>query len=343
MKKGILALVVLFLLTMQTACTKAQTKFETEYFNLFDTVTRVVGYAADYAEFNTFSNELYEALLEYHKLYDIYNSYNGINNLKSINDNAGKAPVKVDKRIIELVKFSKEIHRQTDGLVNIALGPVLKVWHEYRTFAVENPLEAKLPEISLLKQANEFTNIEDVVVDEGASTVYLRKEGMSLDVGAIAKGYALERVCEAFRERGFSGILISLGGNVRAIGPILKHPPFRVGVANPKQGESYLHILSIRDCSLVSSGSYERYYVFNGKRYHHIIDPNTLMPPNYFEAVSIICEDSGLADSLSTAIFCMSYEKGLAFINSLEGVEAMWALNSGELKYSAGFKAFIKD
>jgi len=340
MKNRILAFAALLLLSLLHACEKPQQKLETEFIDLFDTVSQVVGYAADYKEFSTFTKQLHEALLEYHKLYDIYNSYEDVNNLKTINDNAGKSPVKVDKRIVELIIFSKKMHSQTNGLVNIALGPVLKIWHDFRTLAAENPNEAAIPEIELLKQANEYTNIEDVLVDEAASTVFLRYEGMSLDVGAIAKGYALERVCEAFEQAGYKSILINLGGNVRAMGAGQNDKPFRVGIKNPLGGK-FLNIIAVRDCSLVSSGGYERYYMFNGRRYHHIIDPNTLCPSDYFEAVSVLCRDSALADALSTAIFIMDYESGLALINSLEGVEALWVMHSGEVKYSDGFKAFI--
>ena len=104
-----------------------------------------------------------------------------------------------------------------------------------------------------------------------------------------------------------------------------------------------IHILDLSDCSLVTSGIYERYYTVNGEAYHHIIDPETLMPAKYFVSVTIACEDSGLADALSTAVFNMPFEEGLELIESLDGVEAMWIPYDGPYKYSRGFQELIKD
>ena len=124
----------------------------------------------------------------------IRDSYEGINNIKTINDNAGIKPVKVDKRIIDLIKFSKDMYEKTNGKTNIAFGAVLSIWHEYRTIGIEDPANAALPSEEELRIASEHTNIEDIVIDEEHSTVFLSDPLMRLDVGAVAKGYATEQV-----------------------------------------------------------------------------------------------------------------------------------------------------
>lgn len=330
-----------------SACDKTeQSRFEAEFLELFDTATRVVGYAESEEKFTEYSQIIYDSLKEYHELYDIYNDYEGINNIKTINDNAGIKPVKVDQRIIDLINFSKEKYTITNGKTNIALGAVLKIWHDYRTEGIDDPEKAVLPPMDKLEAAEKHTDINNIVIDEANSTVFLNDPEMSLDVGAVAKGYATEQVSKIARENGFVSGLISVGGNVRAIGSKAdSNEQWSVGIQNPdkESKDSILKVVNISDKSLVTSGNYERYYTVNGKRYNHIIDEETLFPSEYFASVSIICENSGIADALSTAVFSMPFEQGLELINSLDNTEAMWVYNDGEIKYSENFESLIKE
>ncbi|MDF2821110.1 MAG: putative secreted protein [Clostridiales bacterium] len=328
-----------------SACNSKKTKYEASFLVLFNTVTEVVGYTKTKDEFTKFAQLIYDNLEEYHQLYDKYHNYEGINNIKVINDNAGIKPVKVDKKVIDLLLYSKEMYNLSKGNVNIALGPVLEIWHDYRTMGVNNPQDAKLPPMSELEEAKKHTDINKIIIDESASTVFLEDEFMSLDVGAIAKGYATEQVSQIAINMGYPNFLLSVGGNVRASGSKgEKEESWNVGIQNPDQEseEGNLFILSVKDLSLVSSGNYERYYTVNGKQYHHIISPDTLMPSEYFTAVSVVCKDSGLADTLSTAIYNMPFEEGKALIDSLEDTEALWVFANGEMKYSNNFESFIK-
>lgn len=346
MKKTLLVLLIIITLLSAVSCNLRQPqKYQASFLVLFNTVTEIVGYADSKKEFEEFAQFIHDNLKEYHELYDKYNAYEGINNIKTINDNAGIAPVKVDKRIIDLLLFSKEMYEQTNGTVNIALGPVLEIWHDYRTDGIDDPMNAKLPPMEDLVAANAYTDINQLIINEEESTVYLPDEHMSLDVGAIAKGYATEQVVRIAIENGYSDFLLSVGGNTRAVGTKGKsHELWSVGIQNPDKTseQSSIHTMAITDMSLVASGNYERYYTVDGKIYHHIIDPSTLMPAEYFTAVSILCENSGMADALSTAIYNMPYEEGKAFIESLDNVEAMWILPNGERLYSEHFKDYIK-
>ena len=133
------------------------------------------------------TQEIYDNLEEYHQLYDIYNDYKEINNLKTINDNAGIKPVQVDQRIIDLLTFSKDVYNKTNGKVNIAFGAVLQLWHDYRTEGVDNPEEAQLPPMDELIAASEHTNIEDLIINQEAGTVYIKDPDMRLDVGLLQR------------------------------------------------------------------------------------------------------------------------------------------------------------
>lgn len=322
-----------------------QSRYEAEFLKLFDTVTTIIGYSDSKEEFTEYSQLIYDSLKEYHELYDIYNDYDNVNNIKTINDNAGVKPVKVDKRIIDLLTFSKETYKYTNGKTNIAFGAVLKIWHDYRTEGIDDPENAKLPSMDDLKEASLHTNIDDIIIDEENSTVFLRDSKMSLDVGAIAKGYATEQVSMIAKDKGLVSGLLSVGGNVRSIGKKADtNEPWSLGIRNPDEESenSILKTVSLSDMSLVTSGSYERYYTVDGKEYNHIIDPDTLFPSEYFSSVSIICRDSGRADALSTAIFSMPFDEGRNLIDSLPEVEAMWVHKDGQVEYSSGFQSFLE-
>ena len=328
-----------------TACgTAKKTRYEAEFLLLFDTITQIVAYADSKEEFTEYSQLIYDNLKEYHELFDIYHDYDGINNIKTINDNAGIAPVKVDKRIIDLLIFGQDAYKLSNGTMNIAFGAVLEVWHKYRTDGIDDPEKAKLPPMDILKEKAEHVDISKMIINEKESTVYLEDPEMRLDVGAIAKGYATEMVSNITIEKGYINGMISVGGNVRTIGSKgEKKQPWNVGVQNPdlQSDKSNLFVLKLKDLSLVTSGDYERYYTVEGKQYHHIIDPKTLMPATYFTAVTIVCKDSGIADALSTTLFNMSYEQGLTLIEGLSNTEALWIMKNGDMKYSSGFQDYI--
>lgn len=323
----------------------SMTKYDATFLQLFDTVTTISGYAEDKETFRHYAEELKSELTVYHQLYDIYNSYEGINNIKTINDMAGIEPVEVDERIIGMLELSKEMYRESDGAFNVAMGSVLTIWHDFRTAGIENPEEAMLPPMELLKAAAEHTDMELVEIDREASTVYLPDPEMSLDVGAIAKGYATEQVCQKLEADGLKQGLVSVGGNVRSIGRKGSGEKWMVGIQNPDlhSDADYLHRVALEDMSLVSSGSYQRYYTVAGKTYHHIIHPETLMPWDAYVSVTILCRDSGMADALSTSVFNMPLEAGMTFIEQLDGVEALWIEQDGTEHFSSGFKNYLFD
>ena len=337
------------MLTGMASCAKTDTydmkRYEAEFIELFNTFTKIVGYSETEEEFKSYAQQIYDDLTEYHRLYDIYNDYDGLNNIKTINDNAGIKPVKVDQKIIDMLVFSKSMYELTDGKTNIAYGSVLKIWHEYRTDGIDDPENAELPPLKKLQEASEHTDINDVIIDRENSTVFLSDPMMSLDVGAIAKGYATEQVADKLAVNGLVSGILNVGGNVRAIGNNIKTgEPWSVGIQNPdsESEEAILNLVNLEEASMVSSGDYERYYTVDGKRYNHIIDTKTLFPSENFTAVTVICEDSGVADALSTAIYCMDFEQGLELIQSIEGSEAMWIFKDKSIRYSEGFEALIK-
>ena len=333
---------ILFVCILLTGCAGQKVPEKKQYtatfLTLFDTVTSIVGKADSQEEFQKTAQTIHDELLVYHQLFDIYKEYEGLNNLKTVNDQAGQKPVEVDTRILELLKDCKTYYSLTNGRVNVAMGSVLHLWHEARNDGINDPVNAYLPDQEKLEEATLHTAWDAVVIDESASTIYLPDPQMRLDVGAIAKGWSVQRVCE----KAPAGLLISVGGNVCATGPKEETgTPWVVGVQNPDGGENYLHTLYLTKGSVVTSGDYQRAFMVDGKVYHHIIDPDTLYPSQYWRSVTIVCDDSGLADALSTALFLLPQEDGMALLEKT-GAQAMWVDSEGKLFYSEGFESLIR-
>ena len=344
MKARILAILMAILLlctacSLQPAADEGPKRYSAQFLSLFDTITSVVGYAESEEEFSAVTQKFYDELEEYHHLFDIYNTYEGIANIKTVNDMAGKEPVKVDRRVIDLLLFCRDVYEKTNGLVDVTMGSVLVLWHKARNAGINSPETAFLPDEAALKEAKTHTGFHLLVIDEEASTVFLTDPAARLDVGAVAKGYAVEQVAKNLPE----GILVSVGGNVCATGgnPVTD-VPWVIGVQDPAgDTDEYLHTIYVDDLSVVTSGDYQRYYVVDGVSYHHIIDPETLFPSEYWRAVTVLHEDSGMADGLSTAAFLLPYEEGKALLAEF-GAEAIWVDREGELFYSDGFAEYIK-
>jgi len=246
--------------------------------------------------------------------------------------------VKVDRAIIDLLNDCRTYYELSGGKVNVAMGSVLYLWHQARNEGLDDIANAKLPDMEKLQAAAEHTSIDCIVIDEAASTVYISAPETRLDVGAVAKGWAAQRVAATAPE----GMLLSVGGNVCATGPKATNTPWVIGVRDPAGSASdYLHTLYVSGGSVVTSGDYQRTYMVEGKLYHHIIDPETLMPSAYWRSVTIICPDSGLADALSTALFLMDLAAGEALLTQA-GAEAMWVDGEGNCFYSSGFQKNIR-
>lgn len=337
--------VLLFNALHITSCAAKKGKYSSFSLDYFDTVTTVTGYETTRKEFEEVSNRILNELNEYHKLFTVYDRYDGINNLCALNTvSDGVHPrLKVDQKIIDMLLFAKKTYEKTNGKVNIAMGSVLSIWHDYRERGNADPVNASIPPAELLEEAAKHTDIANMIIDDENDMVFLADPKMLLDVGAIAKGFAVERIAEGLENDGISGYVINVGGNVRTIGARGDGKPWIVGIDNPdgSDEEPYYTTLALEDLSLVTSGSYQRFYTVNGKSYNHIIDPYTLMPSDTYISVSVLCKSSAIADALSTALFSMSIEQGEQLIADLENVHAMWVFANGTIKYSSGFSHFI--
>ena len=307
----------------------AEDKYSTLLFDYFDTATSFMGYASSQQEFDS-AVALVEKELSYlHQLFDGYHLYGEMHNLRYVNENAGKAPVQVDAPFFTLLSLCKEMYEKPGfNRVNIAMGSVLSLWHDARETGI-------LPERSALENAALHTDFSKVILDRENSTVYFEDPLVKLDLGAVAKGYAADHIRRVI-EPILPSFLISLGGNVYAgEKPLDGRKKWGVSVQCPdgipsiQPGSDILEVLYDTHMSFVTSGDYQRFMEVDGVRYHHIIDPVTLLPASHLRGVTIVCESGFMADYLSTLLFILPYEEGLALIESIPQAGALFITADG--------------
>ncbi len=337
--KKISAVFLICISVLAFASCNKQTVMQSEtYYDMFDTYVTVIAYEDDSVVFEENCKKIKNTLRECSELFDIYREYDGYNNLCTVNKNAGRAPVLVDEKIISLCEYGISMYEKTDGKLNIAIGSVTRIWHELRELEKSGGEGVSLPNDATLQAADMHTDISKIKIDRENMTVYLEDAEMSLDVGAIAKGFAADEVVKMLSEDGISdGYALNIGGNIIVVGEKQKGVPWQMSVQSPYEEESSrLARIEVSGASLVTSGTYERYFTLNEKKYHHIIDPETLYPSEHFDSVSVLGASSTLCDALSTALFCMPLEDGMALVAKTDGVEALWA-KDGNITRSEGF------
>ena len=317
-------LCVLCLFLSFWGCDISEQTLEKTYFEYFDTVSVIYSYA-DESEENFESNcrKIESVFEKYHRLFDIYNEYEGINNLCTLNKNAGGDAISLDRELMDFLLYAKELFDATKGEMNVMMGAVLSLWHDCR----ENG--APIPEKNALEAAARHTSIELLEIDVENGRARITDPEASIDVGALGKGYAAEMAAWALKRSGVYSYVLDVGGNLRIVGAKPDGNGWITGIKDPHNASQYAEKLTLSDISCVTSGDYERYFEVDGIRYHHIIDKDTLYPAEYFSSVTVICRDSGLADALSTALFCMSYEEGRALVDALDSVEVIWVTKAG--------------
>ena len=253
--------------------------------------------------------------------------------IDKINEAAGVSAVKVSEDAFINIKEGLEYSRLTEGSFDITVGPLVKLW------SIGLP-EAKVPTQVEIEQALPLINYQDVVLDEEASTVYLKNKGMMIDLGSIAKGYTADVIAEMLKEKGVQRALIDLGGNIYALGSHPEGRPWNIGIQSPysTRGE-IIGYLPIENKSVVTSGVYERYIEQDGKKYHHILNPFTGYPyDNEILGVTIISDKSIDGDALSTSVFSKGLQGGMEFIETQSDIDAIFITKENKVYVTSGIK-----
>ena len=276
----------------------------------------------------------------YNDISDKYYLYDGVTNVKTINDNPTETHT-ISEELFDLIEFSLDHQNDVGNLFNIALGPVISIWHDYRENCNENEI-CELPTLSELESANLFTNQNDIIMDRDNLSITM-DEGMSIDLGGVSKGYISRIINEYLDTLDITGYLLNNGESNISLGgthPTRESGDFLIAVTDPTRTLPYYATVYLGNGEqLVTSGDYQQYFEVNGEIYHHIISGNSLFPDRNSRSVSIIYNDPALADLYSTAIFLMSIEDGITFVDNTEGLEAIWYGLDGTIYFSENFES----
>jgi FAD:protein FMN transferase len=248
-----------------------------------------------------------------------------------INQSSGKEWVKVSPETIEVIKKAQEITKLSEGGFDITVGPLSELWRKAREKKTPPPVEEVEEKLGLVN----FKNIE--VDKEGK--VFLKKKGMAIDLGGIAKGYAVDRAFDVLRSLGYKNLIVNAGGDLK-VGGLKNHQPWSIGIQNPRKSQNILGRISVSDMAIATSGDYEKFFPYEGKRYHHIFNPRDGFPAEGCQSVTIVTKDCITADGLATAVFVLGPEKGYALCQKLNGVQCLIVDREGKILHSPNLKTW---
>lgn len=326
-----LLLAALISLTLFSGCKPQPKRYSAAFADVFDTVADFTAYTGSQEEFDRVADAVHDELLRLHRIFDIYNEYDGLVNAKTLNKTAAKGPVEPPEELYELLELAKLWYDRSGGALNVAMGSVLSLWHDCREAD-----EPYLPDPDELSERAEHCDISKLILSDGG--VSFADPGMSIDLGALAKGYAAQKAAELAKSMGCDRFALSVGGNIVTCGE-KSTGPWEIGIASPDGG--ILTSVKVAGECVVTSGDYQRYFEYGGVRYHHIIDPGTLYPANLWRSVTVISESSYDADALSTALFCLDLDSGKKFAGEF-GAEVIWVSVDGSVTRTDGVAEYEK-
>jgi len=252
-----------------------------------------------------------------------------------INENAGIMPVRVHREIIEMLLLAKKYHGLGKGAFDVTIGPVMDLWG----FTGNNP---KIPSPGKLAEALSLVDSNRLIINEEKQTAFLEKRGMRLDLGGVAKGYATEKAVRVLKGHGIARALIDAGGNIRVIGKNSRNAPWKIGIKDPRKSGGIIAIVSLTDGSAVTSGDYYRYFESGGRRYNHILDPRTGYPATGNMSVTVMTENAGVADCLSTVFFVLEPGKSQELAEKMRGVDIFLVTADRRILHTPSLKGMIE-
>lgn len=254
-----------------------------------------------------------------------------------INESAGIEPVKVDYDTYTVIKKGLEYAKLSNGLFDISVGPIVKLWN------IGLP-EAKVPTQEEIDSRIPLVGYSNVELNDEENTVFLKRQGMMIDLGGVAKGYTADVISDILTEEGVKSAIIDLGGNIFAHGLKVDGSTWRIGIQNPFSDRGdIIGTITVKNKSIVTSGIYERYIEKDGIKYHHILSPKTGYPyENELAGITIISDKSSDGDALSTSVFAMGVEEGMKFVNTQEGIDAIFVTKDNKIYITDGIRDIFK-
>jgi thiamine biosynthesis lipoprotein len=315
-------IMVLALFALVSGCTEQRTVQKTETIMGTQVSITVVARDRDQGE-----AAIEAGMAEVRRFDDMMSLYKDSSEITEINRAAGKRPVRVSPEMIEIVEKAAEISLRSGGVFDVTVGPLVVLWQMRLK-------EGKVPTDGEIAGVRRLVNYRNIIVDKKASTIFLRREGMIMDLGGM-KGYIADQVADLFKRRGITNALIALAGDIWALGHREDGKPWRIGVQHPREKDRTLAVLELSDRYVCTSGDYERFVIREKKRYHHIIDPRTGMPSTGVISVTLVGERGALIDPLAKVPFILGVEKGLGLVRDF-GAEAIIVDDQGKVTSTSG-------
>ena len=270
-----------------------------------------------------------QAFQEIRRIEQLMSPWINSSDVVRINSSAGKEWVKVSPETIEVIKKAQEISELSGGGFDITVGPLTQLWRIARERGIP-------PSAEEIKQKLDLVNFKNVMIDQEGK-VLLKKRGMAIDLGGIAKGYAVDRAFELLKSLGYRNLIVNAGGDLR-VGGLKSDQPWSIGIQDPRSPEKIMAKVSMSNTAIATSGDYEKYFMYQGKRYHHIFNPRDGLSAEGCQSVTILCKEEMTADALATAVFVLGPEKGYSLCQKLEGVDCLIVDKDGKIILSPGLK-----
>jgi thiamine biosynthesis lipoprotein len=270
---------------------------------------------------------------EMDRLEALLSNWRPTSDVEQLNAAAGKHPIRVASELRDVLRTAHQVSEWTGGKFDVTWGAMSGLWK----FDYQNQ-DNTVPDPAQMARQRKLIDYRKVVVDEDAGTAFIEREGMNVNLGGIGKGYAVDHARDILRRRGFHDFMIQFGGDMYVAGLQGDHM-WRLGIQDPRGPANGIFAqIDLTDSTFSTSGDYARSFVKNGKRYHHIIDPDTGEPATGCRSVTIITSSATIADGLSTGVFVLGPEEGMALIQRLPGVEGVIVSSKNEVLVSNGIK-----
>lgn len=267
------------------------------------------------------------AISEVKRIENLVSDWIPTTQISQVNQNAGIKPIKVDQEVFDLVERAIKISKLTSGAFDISYASMDKIWK------FDGSMK-QMPTEEAIKKSVEKVGYQNIILNPTDKTIFLKNKGMKLGLGGIAQGYIADKIKEVLQEKGCTSGLVNVSGDINTWGKQPNGQPWTVGIINPMNKNKVFATFILDDSAVETSGSYEKFVIFNGKRYSHIIDPRTGYPASGIVSVSVFAKQTELADALATGIFVLGIEVGLDLVNQLNGIDCIIVDDKGGVHVS---------
>lgn len=269
------------------------------------------------------------AIAEVKRVENLVSDWKPETQISHVNQNAGIQPVKVDDEVFQLVKRSIKISKLTDGAFDISYASMDKIWK------FDGSMK-EMPTAEAIKKSVEKVGFQKIILDEKEKTIFLRDKGMKLGLGGIAQSFIADNIRNLLKSKGCTSGIANVSGDIAAWGKQPDGKPWTIGIINPMNKNKIFATFPLVDSSVETSGTYEKYVVFDGIQYSHIINPKTGYPAQGIVSVTVFAKQTEIADGLAKGVFLFGVEAGLNLVNQLKGIECIIVDSKGKIYSSKG-------